>query len=115
MRKCTLLIRINPMGIFMSEEIEISKEERILLMMKRVLTDIAKETFTKPGFKHPLSDNTIHNIRDCLTLITSREVELREEDGRGSNMRPRYIDEVQKTVVVSIDSLKSNKNDNKAD
>lgn len=99
----------------MSDSNEISKEERVLLMMKRVLTDIAKETFTKPGYKHPLSDTTIQNIRDCLSLISAREIELREEDGRGSNMRPRYIDEPNETVVVSIDSLKNNKNDDNAE
>jgi hypothetical protein len=80
-------------------------------MMKRVLTDIAKETFTKPGYKHPLSDNTIQNIRDCLSLISAREIELREEDGRGSNMRPRYSDEPEKSVVVPIDSVKGNKDE----
>lgn len=99
----------------MSDNPEASKEERILLMMKRVLTDIAKETFTKPGYKHPLSDNTIQNIRDCLSLISAREMELREEDGRESNMRPRYIDEPKKTVVVPIDSLKTNKNNDEAE
>ena len=28
---------------------ELSKEERVLRMMKRVLTDIAKDTVTQPG------------------------------------------------------------------
>jgi len=99
----------------MSENNEISTEERVLLMMKRILTDVAKETFTKPGYTHPLSDNTIQGIRECLALISAREAELREGDGRGSNLRPRYIDEPRKTVVVPIDSLKSNKGDQGAE
>lgn len=96
----------------MSAQQTISKEEQILQMMKKVLTDVAKETFTRPGLKHPLSDSTIIGIRDCLSLITAREVELAEEQGRPMTQRPRFIDEPQTSVVVSLDSLKS---DNKED
>ncbi len=88
-------------------DIELSKEEQILRMVKKVLTDVAKDTHVKPGLRHPLSDNTILGIRECLTLITARELELAKEAGRESKMRPRFIDEPQQTeVVVSIDSLK---------
>jgi hypothetical protein len=93
-------------------DVELSKEEQILKMVKKVLTDIAKDTHVKPGLKHPLSDNTILGIRDCLALITARESELAKEAGRENNMRPRFIDEPQKTVVVPIESLKkSSKSD----
>ncbi len=95
----------------MSNNQDISQEERILLMMKKVLTDVAKETFTKPGYSHPLSDNTIHNIRECLTLISVREHEIRSNEGRASTARPRYVDEPRDSVVVPIESLK-NGNDN---
>ena len=71
----------------------VSKEEQILRMMKRVLTDIAKETHVKPGLKHPLSDHCILGIRDCLALITARERELTEADGRPMNDRPVFIDD----------------------
>jgi len=89
----------------MTVQHDLSKEEQILQMMKKVLTDVAKETFTRPGLKHPLSDTTILGIRDCLALITSREVELSEEHDRPMSQRPRFIDEPQTSVVVSIDSL----------
>ncbi|MEE9494301.1 MAG: segregation and condensation protein A [Gammaproteobacteria bacterium] len=82
---------------------ELSKEERILKMMKRILTDVAKDTHVTPGLKHPLSENTIQGIRECLGLITSREAELAEVAGRSMNMRPRYIDEAPKEVVVKLD------------
>lgn len=96
----------------MAVQQELTKEEQILQMMKKVLTEVAKETFTRPGLKHPLSDSTIHGIRDCLALITAREVELAEEHGRPMNQRPRFIDEPQTRVVVPIDSLKpGNKED----
>lgn len=88
----------------MSEE-PLSKEEQVLKMVKRVLTDVAKDTYTKPGLKHPLSEQTILSIRDCLALISSREQELAEEAGRPSAHRPRFIDEPKDKVVVSLDSL----------
>ena len=80
-------------------------EERLLKMMKRVLTDVAKDTFAKPGHRHPLADSTIEGIRNCLALISARERELAEAAGRPMNMRPRFIDEPKKEVVVSLDTL----------
>ncbi|NOX07874.1 MAG: segregation and condensation protein A [Gammaproteobacteria bacterium] len=81
-----------------------SKEEQILRVMKRVLTDVAKDTFTRPGFKHQLSDNTIQGIRDCLSLITVREHELIEDSGRSHDHRPRYTDEPSSNVIVQLDT-----------
>ncbi|MCW8901725.1 MAG: segregation and condensation protein A [Gammaproteobacteria bacterium] len=81
----------------------LSKEEEILHVMKKVLTDIAKDTYTPANLKHPLSEGTIVSIRECLTLITSREAELAQEAGRESNMRPRYVDEPSSSVVVNLD------------
>lgn len=88
----------------MSNE-EFSKEERILRMMKKVLTDVAKDTYTRPGFKHQLSDETIGGIRECLKLISSREIELAEASGRPMNMRPRFTDEPREAVVVPINTI----------
>jgi len=83
---------------------DFSKEEQILQMMRRVLTDVAKDTYTKPGLKHPLSEDTIFSIRECLKLISAREAELAEAAGRPSQQRPRYIDEPPKSVVVQLDT-----------
>ena len=80
----------------------LTKEERILRMMKRVLTDVAKDTYARPGLRHPLSDDTIQGIRDCLSLITAREVELNEAAGRSMDKRPRFVDEPGDSVVVSL-------------
>lgn len=80
-----------------------SQEERLLRMMKRVLTDVAKDTHVTSGLKHPLSEHTIQGIRECLSVIVSRERELAEQAGRQMNMRPRYIDEPQSEVVVKLD------------
>ena len=81
---------------------ELSKEERILRVMKRVLTGVAKDTYTRPGHRHPLSDETVGDIRNCLSLITARERELNEAAGRSMDQRPRFIDEPEKSVVVPL-------------
>lgn len=82
-----------------------SKEAQILQVMRKVLTSIAKETYTKPGLRHPLTDETINDMRSCLALISAREAELANEEGRSMDMRPRYADEPKKNVVVSIDKI----------
>jgi len=90
---------------------DFSKEERILRMLKRVLTDIAKDTSTPPGMKHPLSEATIQSIRDCLGLISAREKELSAEAGRPSAARPEFIDEPKKTHVVTLHKPKKKPTD----
>ncbi|MFV2059366.1 MAG: segregation and condensation protein A [Gammaproteobacteria bacterium] len=89
---------------------ESTTEEKILRIMKRVLTDVARDTHIKPGLKHPLSENTIIGIRDCLALISARESELASEAGRELKLRPHFVDEPKTSVVVQLDStLKSTK------
>ena len=87
---------------------ELSKEELILKSVKMVLTQVAKDTATEPGLAHPLSGQTIKDIRDCLVLISAREGELAEAAGRPMTQRPRFTDEPRPDadVVVSIESLK---------
>ena len=80
----------------------LSKEEQILQIMRKVLTDVAKDTYTPADLKHPLSKNTIMSIRDCLALISARESELASDAGRESTMRPRYVDEPSSSVVVNM-------------
>lgn len=86
----------------MSKATVLNKEERILQVMKRVLTDVAKDTFTKPGYRHPLTEQTVDGIRKCLALITARETELNTAAGRSMDARPKFIDEPQSSVVVSL-------------
>ncbi len=81
---------------------ELTTEERVLRMMKRTLTDIARDTAPEPGLRHPLSERTIQGIRECLVLITSREQELAKKFGRDTSARPRYVDERRDEVVVPL-------------
>lgn len=88
-----------------------SQEERILRSMRLVLTGIIKDTATPPGMRHPLRDQTIEDMRQCLMLISARERELAAEAGRPYAMRPYYADEPQRRdrapdeVVVPISSV----------
>lgn len=83
-----------------------SPESRILSMVKKVLTDIAKDTNTPPGMRHPLSDNTINGMRACLDLIVAREAELNAVDGNVPSSKPRFVDEPSDKVVVQLDTRK---------
>ena len=85
-----------------------SKEFQILKVMKLVLTDVVKDTATQPGLKHPLSDRTIEGIRQCLKLVSARERELFEDAGKTMDMRPHYVDEPKKNVVVPITKIDRN-------
>jgi len=97
-------------------ETELTKEERILRIMKSVLTSVAKDTATESGLKHPLSAQTIRDIRECLMVITGREQELAKEHGRDTSARPRFIDEPPSEVVVPLDVSKMTRGlDNKDD
>lgn len=99
----------------MTKDAEDSKELRVLRMVKRVLTDVAKDTNTPPGMRHPLSDTTIMGIKDCLALITAREMELQQINNQPSKMKPRFPGQSSDNVVVSISKSNKKKNDDKKD
>ncbi len=82
---------------------ELSKEQRILVAMRKTLAAIIKDVTPPPGMKHPLSDRTIEDVRQCLGLISARERELADEQGRITD-KPYYTDEPL-TQIVPIASL----------
>ncbi len=90
-------------------------EERILHVMRSILIDVIKDTTTEPGLKHPLTPNTIDNIRHGLDLITARQKEIAEDSGQSWDMRPSYPSEpnieTKDGVVVPITGLKRKKTD----
>ena len=91
----------------MTDEKKPSKEQRVLLTMRKVLAAIVKDTAPSgPGMRNVLSEKTIEDIRQCFGLISARERELAEELGINLEHRPRYADEPKTTTVVSMDSLK---------
>lgn len=80
---------------------EMSKEQRVMRMMRMVLASIVKDTTPQPGMHHPLSEQTIEDIKACFALISAREIELAEEAGLAPE-RPHFSDDPQKAKVVSI-------------
>jgi hypothetical protein len=83
-------------------ETPISTEERILQAVKMTLAAVIKDTATPHGMRHPLSDSTIEDLRQCLALISARERELAQAAGKVREARPRYVDEPQKESVVRL-------------
>ena len=90
-----------------------SKEARILRVMKRVLTGVAKDTATEPGMRHPLKEQTIQDIRMCLLLISEREQELAADAGQTMDQRPHFKDEPRPKgdVVIPIGQIGRKKSD----
>ncbi|MEW8033749.1 MAG: segregation and condensation protein A [Candidatus Thiodiazotropha endolucinida] len=90
-----------------------AKEREIMMVMRKLLTTIVREvTPEHKSLKHPLSDQTIQDIRACLSLITAREKELADADGRTAQERPYYVDEPPATKVVPISNIgKAKKNE----
>ena len=83
---------------------ELTREQEILIVMRKTLAEVIKDVTPPPGMKHPLSERTIADVRQCLALISAREKELADAQGRGGE-RPYYADEPQSAQVVPIASL----------
>lgn len=82
---------------------ESNKERQIMMVMRKVLTAIVRDvTPEHKSLQHPLSDQTIQDIRNCLGLITAREKELADAAGRTAEERPHFTDEPQTSTVVSM-------------
>ena len=88
-----------------------SKERQILMVMRKVLAAVVKHT-TPPSraLKHPLTDRTIEDIRNCLGLIAARERELADAAGVAQE-RPYYTDDpaAQASRVVPITQISRRK------
>jgi len=88
------------------------KEREILMVMRKVLTSIIKETTPQPGQRHPLSDKVKTDVRMCLGLITARERELADIEGIPQE-RPHFTDEPRAEKVVPFHGIR--KSDAKPD
>ena len=86
----------------------LSKEQRILRAMRKVLANIVKDTATKPGTPSVLSDSTIQDIRECFGVISEREAELADALGLNRNEKPYYTDQPQKTNVINFHKPEEN-------
>lgn len=78
---------------------ELTKEQQILRVMRKVLSNVVKDTTPAGGRPNPLSPDTIQDIRECFGLIAARERELAELLGLAP-MRPFYPGEEPKSKKV---------------
>ena len=83
---------------------ELSKEQSILIAMRGALTAIVRDVTPPPGMRHPLSAQTIEQVRQCLGLIAAREKELADAEGRGGE-RPYYADAPPAAQRVTIEGV----------
>jgi hypothetical protein len=74
---------------------DLSKEQKVLVVMRKTLTSIIRDTTPNPGMIHPLSESSVENIKLSLSLIASRERELNIEQGDEQLQRPHFVDEDQ--------------------
>ncbi len=86
---------------------ERSIEQRILVSLRKLLAQIVRELTPEPGMKHPLSEQTIVDIRKAFELISAREQELLKESGIQAEERPHYGDTPKTTQTVSIQRNKT--------
>ena len=83
----------------------LTQEQRILIAMRKTLAAVIRDLAPPPGMRHPLSDASVEDVRQCLRLISAREKELADAQGRGGE-RPRFADEPQTVQSVPMDSLR---------
>jgi len=80
----------------------LSKEQRILRVLRKVLSSIVKDATPAAGQPHPLKESTIYDIRDLFGLISEREAELADQAKPGRNEKPFYTDEPNKSNVIKM-------------
>lgn len=80
----------------------LSKEQRILRVLRKVLGNIVKDTAPRPGRPNPLQESTIEDIRGLFALIAERERELANEAGMTAKERPYFSDEPQNTHTLKL-------------
>ncbi|GAB1392019.1 hypothetical protein MASR1M60_01820 [Rhodocyclaceae bacterium] len=81
---------------------ELTKEQRILRVLRKVLANIVKDATPAPGTPQLLSEQTRADIRDLFGLIAEREAELAEDAGLNRNEKPYFTDEPRSAKVVTI-------------
>lgn len=87
------------------DEKALHDEQRLMRMMRKTLTSIVRDTAPRDGNPSPLTEATVLGIKDCLMVISSREVELAKLTGRTLEERPHFADETPTSHAVKINSI----------
>ncbi len=78
----------------------LSKEQQVMVAMRKTLANIIKDTTPEPGMIHPLSKATVEDVKACFALIAARERDLLSDMGVENNSRPHFTDEPKKSAEV---------------
>lgn len=78
---------------------ELSKEQRILRLMRKTLGNVVRDVTPLGGRTNPLSEDTVQDIKDCFALISERERELAEALDL-DQAKPYYKDGEQPSAKV---------------
>lgn len=81
-----------------------AKEREILAVLRTVLSTVLKDIAPAPGMKHPLSESTVSDVKNCFKLISVRERELAEQAGIAEE-KPYFTDDVTAPQVVAMPGL----------
>lgn len=92
---------------------DLTKELKVLTALRKVISGMVRDITPEPGMRHPLSDETLEDVRQGFILIAAREKEITEAMGRPNLQRPLYKGEATKTKVVKLHGLTSVKKDDK--
>ena len=84
---------------------ETSKELKILVTLRKVLSSVVREITPEPGMRHPLSEQTMEDVRQSFALIAAREKEIADAAGKPSLHRPRFTDETPSSNVVKLHGI----------
>ena len=88
-------------------ESSLTVEQRVLIVMRQVLASVVREVTPQPGMRHPLSEQTIGDIKNCFSLIAARERELQSQQGQKPSSRPVYPGQRSNVQVVEFDNVNS--------
>lgn len=80
----------------------LSKEQRILRVLRKVLGNIVKDAMPANGEPHPFQQSTVDSIRDLFGLIAERERELAQIAGLSDNEKPYFTDEPPASKLVAM-------------
>ena len=90
-----------------TDDTDLVTQRRIMAMMRKVLTNVARDTAPTAGSRHPLREETIRDIRHCLKLISSHEQELAKRAEKDHRLKPRFVDQESSAQLVNLDVPKN--------
>lgn len=79
---------------------DLSTERKFMLLLRKTFASVVRETAPRDGVPSPFTEQTIEDVRLCLSLISERERALAAEEGVESQMRPHFVDEPQQSAQV---------------